>query len=378
MSPSKAKKTKNEMPWKLVGLALLPAVTFIITFFAFPTYQTYGEVAGLTATAKQAYADAINLASTEGNADVAIARLDLELQNMGSAWDANDRYTKAKLTIYKADIMLTYGLQFKNGFNLLGDIYDDAFYTQEERAEALTVAMAHALQGLDENLLTIDELRGFVLLNGRFKDAVGFTSEKSAALVTPQDAYPYLANGFSTAISMSPSIQVYALARSYSQRLLASSIPPPPEGGYYNTMVGSLQNTEAGIDGIVFDFQTKQIPYQEFIATSYYNVARAYEALPAGSEDVVADMMRMHDKLKAYVDMFPNTSYGTGAYLVGLSTRLVCKAIDLADYNSANVDKEALKPYLDELYTSVGWVVPCQEAFDVVAKDIDPRFAKYF
>jgi len=129
---------------------------------------------------------------------------------------------------------------------------------------------------------------------------------------------------------------------------------------------------------VVKEYTSEQAPYQEFITTSYYNLALAYEALPQSDVDTLVGMTRMHNKLAAYVAAYPDVSVGTSAYLTGISTRLVCKTITEANFDATRVNKDALQPYLDEIYSTDGWVASCRDAFEVVSKKIDTRFAKFF
>jgi len=378
-----AKKTfkavlKNISRETIIGILILALIGIALAFFIIYKPLTPQENLRLSAEVVQAYTEAVELAAVYSDSTAAIKRLDLEFDAIDpSSKNASDLYTEAKLTIYKADIMLTYGGDFETGFALLGDVFVGRLYDNSVRSEALTLAMAHAVQALEEGLLTGAQVRDYVLLDKNFKNALDVGFADAMLINKPLDTYKYLVHGFELAMEMTPSEKVYMLSESYKLRLTAPFVIPPPTGGYYYGFIASVENFESRLDELVTQYEGQNMPYQEFVATSYYNIARAYENAPEGEVDVVSKMAEAHNKLGTYLKAFPN-AYGTQAYLLSINTRLVCKAVDAANFDSANIDIVKLQPYLDELYASEGWVVPCKEAFEFISRDIDTRFAKYF
>lgn len=379
MAKNKFKAMFKNISWQLVsGISILVLIAAAIALLIIYKPLTPQENLRLSAEVVQAYTEATELAAVYGDPTAAIKRLDLEFDAIDpSSKDTTDLYTEAKLTIYKADIMLTYGGDFELGFALLGDVFVGRLYNDSVRSEALALAMAHAVQALEEGLLTPAQVRDYVLLDKNFKNALDVGFADAMLIDKPLDTYKYLVRGFELAMEMTPSEKVYSLSESYRLRLTAPFVIPPPTGGYYYGFIASVENFESRLDELVTQYDGQNMPYQEFVATSYYNIARAYENVPHGEVDVVNKMAEAHDKLATYIKGFPS-AYGTGAYLLSINTRLICKAVDVANFDSANIDIVKLQPYLDELYANEGWVVPCKEAFEFISRDIDTRFAKYF
>ena len=364
---------------QFLGIAFLLVLVVMALVLSVMYKPGKTESVRLSAEVLQAYAEANELAVVYGNPDAAIKRLDMEFAGIpNSSRDEKDLYTRAKLTIYKADILITYGDNFEKGFALLGDVYSAPLFSDSTRSEALALAMAHAVQGLEEGRFTAQEIRDHVLLDKNFKSVLDVGLADAMLIDSPLDTYKYLARGFAIAMDLTPSEKVYALSESYSLRLASPFVIPPPTGGYYYGFIASVENFESRLDQLVNEYAEESTPYQEYVATSYYNVARAYEAAPKSDISIVDDMARTYDKLEAYVIKFPDSAQGAYAYLTSINTRLICKAADEADFDSANIDLVKLQPYLDSLYEAEGWVVPCKEAFEFISRDIDTRFAKYF
>ena len=369
----------KRISWEpVIAAAVLLLIVIAATLFLFYKPLVPQENARLSAEVIKAYTEAVELASVYGDSTAAIKRLDLEFDAIDpSSKKTTALYTEAKLTIYKADIMLTYSGDFETGFALLGDVFVGRLYDDSVRSEALSLAMAHAVQALEEGLLTPAQVRDYVLLDKNFKNTLNVGLADAMLIDKPFDTYKYLVHGFEIAMDMTPSEKVYLLSESYKLRLTAPFVIPPPTGGYYYGFIASLENFESRLDELVAQYDGQNMPYQEFVATSYYNIARAYENAPQGEVDVTSKMAQIHDKLATYLKGFPS-AYGTQAYLLSINTRLICKAVDAANFDSTNIDIVKLQPHLDELYASEGWVVPCKEAFEFISRDIDTRFAKYF
>jgi hypothetical protein len=380
MAKNKLAGMFKNISWQpLLGLCVIILAVIAIGYFVTYKPTSSDENLKLSAEIHQAYIEASQLASMYGNPDAAIKRLDLELADVPSnTKDANDLYSRAKLNIYKADLVLTYGPDFTQGFALLGEVYGSSENGNLARSEALSLAMAHAVQGLDEGLLTASEVRDHVLLDKNFNDAISIGLADAMLIKNPIDTYKYLANGFAVAMDMTPSEKVYTLSEAYSLRLTSSFVLPPPTGGYYASFIASVEDFEARLDQLVAEYKSSNVPYQEFVATSYYNIARAYEALPQGNTNIVMKMGQAYDKLSSYLAGYQDTAFGTQAYLLSINTRLICRAVDDANFDAANINKAQIQPHLNTLYASQGWVVPCKAAFEFIAKDIDTRFAEYF
>lgn len=380
MSPRKKKKKKpiiSRIYWEVVlvlSAVVVVAALIGVDYFIHGARNTSYH---LSAEALGAYKIAITQASNEDNVGAAITTLENAVANAAGS-ERQILYTKAKLSIYKADIMLTYGFEFQEGFDLLGSIYENRRNSDDIRSEALMLAMAHGLQGLDEGALTTNDVRDFLLLNKHFSNTLGIGLAGAMLIKTPEDTYEYLARGFGAAADLTKSDKVYLLARSYSLRLLSPFMVPPPTGGLYSDFVSSLQVLESDVDTVANMSTAGTLPYQEHVASAYYNLARAYEMLPPGTESQVDGMARIHQKLSVYLNYYTSEAAAASAYLTSIDTRLVCKVVDSADFDTTRIDKDTLQPYLNELYDNEGWVVPCKEAFEAVAKEIDPRFAKFF
>ncbi len=373
-------RSLKKIPWQqALGFCILIAGSIALVWYMVVGSHDGPTQAYLSAETKQAYTDALALAAVAESSNAAIERLDVEIARVRSApQNKNTPYTEAKIDIYKADIYITYGFDYQRGFNLLGEVYSNTHHDNLVRAEALLLAMAHGFQALDEGALSVEQVRNHLFLNASFKEPLGIGLADALLINEPLEAYPYFARGFATAAALTTSPRVNTLAESYYMRLSSPFVVPPPTGGYYQDFVLSLKNSEAQLDVVVDDYADQKTSYQEFIPASYYNMARTYETLPQGDVRVADNMMRLHKKLATYIQIHPESSYGARAYLIGIDTRIICKAVDEADFNVAYIDTGKMQPYLDELYASEGWVIPCKEAFEVVAKDIDPRFAKYF
>jgi hypothetical protein len=366
--------------WKpIIGVVLVLAVIAALAFLVLSQPKQADAELNLSAEMKQAYHEAQELAAVYGNYEAAIERLNLELQEIPSINPtANDLYTRAKLTIYQADIYLTYGLDYARGFALLGVVLEGGGFNNLVRSEALMLAMAHAFQGLDEGALTITEVRDYIFLSDKYSKILGIGLADAMLLDETVEVYPYLARGFNAAVSITDSEKIRTLSESYSLRLSAPFVIPPPTGGYYYSFIASAGRLESKLDAITADYAANGVPYQEFVATAYYNLARAYEALPQGEVNIVENMSRVHGKLTAYLDRYANTAFGARSYLLGIDTHIVCRAVDDANFEAKNIDALGLQPHLDELIAHEGWVVPCAEAFKVIADKIDTRFAEYF
>jgi hypothetical protein len=368
----------RNISWKLILVVTIPLVLATAVFlYWFSNREAPATELGLTSEVRQAYVEALELASVYGDSASAIERLNMEASNIATGNAELDLYNKAKLLIYKADIYLTYSLEYERGFSILGKVYNDPIYNRLVRSEAIMLAMAHAFQALDEGALTVEEVRNYVILNQDFADTLGVGVADVLLLDGELEAYRYISRGFDAAMALAASEPVYMLAESYSVRLASPFVITPPTGGFYYDFLATASRFEAALDNLVEDYASLGMPYQEFIATAYYNLARAYESLPPGEISIVDSMARVQEKLAAYLGSYEE-AYGGNAYLMSIDARIACKAIDEADFDTARVDVTVLQPRLDRLYASDGWVVPCAEAFELIAADIDARFAEYF
>ena len=371
----------KNLEWPLLGALAFMVIMGASTFFFVPQPSHKGEVSELylRAEEKRAYTEAIELAAVYGDYVAGLARLNMEIEEIGSdSTSPADIFATAKLTIFKADILLRYGLEYADGFALLGGVYTNPLYPDQVRSEALVVAMAHAFQGMDEGALTISEVQRYVFQNEHFRDTLNVGIADAMLIDEPLETYPYFAKGFTAAMGLNPTEKIYVLADSYALRLSSPFVVDPSVGEYYHIFIDTAKQLESNLDHMVLERTNPNLPYQEFIATGYYNLIRAYEALPPGDADLVEHMSRVHDKLAAYVDQNNETSFGANAYLVSASARIACKAVDTAGFNPAAISVEKIQPYLDEVYESDGWVAPCPEAFEFIADAIDTRFAVYF
>lgn len=373
MATRRKKSADLTIPWNVV-IGICVALALIALISAMYSRFAVGKELHLGVQAAHAYSQAKSLA-VGGDLEAALGVLDQAFNDTSGSSAEETMYQKAKLAIYKADLMLTYDTNVEEGFKILGTIYANDT-NNNARAEALMLASAHAVQGLDEGRLSVAEVRDYLLLDQNFGGVFGVTLAGAKLLDQPEETYEYLTRGFLAAANLTTSQKVYVLARSYSARLISPFIVPPPTDGYYHEFIASLEGIESSTDSAAKD--NASISYQEFIGASYYNLARAYEMLPPGDVDITSSMSRMRSKLEAYISEHKDTAYGASAYLIGIDTRLICKTLSEAGFDAANLEPSQLKPYLDEIYSSAGWVVPCQEAFEVVARDIDPRFAEYF
>lgn len=371
----------RHVPWlRLAGACLLVLVVgFAIYFFATRTAPTPEAVSGLSPEVQEAYVEAHELAAVYGDYQSAVARLDIELDAIPVNSQApNDLYARAKIAIYKADIYLVYGPRYAEGFAILSEVYGEPRFDARVRSEALMLAMAHTFQALDEGALTLAEIRDFVLLDPYFAPILGVDLADVMLLDEPIEVYPYLAQGFAAVMDMTPSEKVFVLAESYAMRLSSPFVVPPPTGGYYYDFVASAGRFESEMDALVTNYQSISLPYQDFVGTSYYNLARAYEGLPHADVNIVDSMIRIYEKLAAYAAAHTEIAYGADAYLSGLDTRIVCKAVDEAEFDVSRIDVSKIQPHLDSLAGTDGWVIPCGEAFELIANEIDPRFAVFF
>lgn len=362
--------------------ALLGAILLAIGGYVW-YMQSSAVSLGLSDAAKEAYADSIVLSYKNKQPADAIKLIDVELGKLSGTdtQSEEDLYTEAKLTIYKADLLIGGMHQPAEGFALLSGVFSNPRYAGTQQLEGLLLALARVVQGLGEGSLSSADVQTFVLSD----TALGSVAKTSLTEDVPEPirVYDALIAGFKRVTEKTTSKWQLLLAQSYMVRLYPQIIEYTKNADQgYGALVSDIEQFESDLSVFTAESQRLNESYQEYLAAALYNLALAYEFLPRqDAQAKIKDLTRIREKMAAYAAHYPDDAYRMTAFSNGIGTRLVCRMVDVAKYDAKALDTAALKVVLGPIFSSAQEAgvlsVPCPQEFVFIATQVDPRLAPY-
>ncbi len=373
--------TSNPKRFLLGGIGALAVIALIIAgYYWYTTTRTTPYA--LSKETKDIYSEAILAAYREKDPTEAIEKLDVEIARVNaiSVKTKADLYAEAKLKIYKGDLLIGSG-KTQEGIKLLSEVYGNTVYDLSTRNEALLVVLSRSLQGLGEGSMNPQVIDYLV-----FRDPVlGASATTTLSMDAPEPIRIYFAfiAGFSKIVGDTYSPKSYLLAESYLLRLYTQVIDYTQGANEsYGLLHSDIEQFTSDLDLVITNLASEGAPYEEFIPVSLYNVGLAHEFfIQEDPSTRINKLTEIRQKIIQYSGLHPDDAYRARQFEDALSVRLVCRLVDQAKFDAAQINKAQLKTMLDPLFqtaSSQGVLpIPCMEQFAFIAKNIDTRFAPY-